>query len=74
MKKREGIWILLGVLVFLLLNYPMLQIANCDALAAGIPILPLYILGVWLLAIAGLYMLGRRLSSRGRPERKESTG
>jgi hypothetical protein len=74
MKKSDRIWALLGGLVFLLLNYPMLQIADRDTLVAGVPILPLYILVVWLLAIAGLYIFSRRLSSRAQADQKESSG
>lgn len=74
MKKRDKLWGLLGALVFLLLNYPMLQIVNRDTLVAGVPVLPLYFLGVWLLAIAGLHIFSRRLSSPGQPGQKESQG
>lgn len=64
MIKPGKLWALLGILIFLLLNYPLLQIFNRDYLLGGIPLLVLYLLGVWLLAIAGLYALGRRLISR----------
>ena len=74
MRKRDKIWGLLGLLIFLLLNYPMLQVVNRDTLVAGVPILPLYLLGVWMLAIAGLHIFGRRLSSPGQPGQKESPG
>jgi hypothetical protein len=74
MKKSDSIWALLGGGIFLLLNYPLLQIANHDTLVAGAPILPLYILGVWVWAIAGLYFFSRRLSSRDEPDQKESPG
>lgn len=64
MTKRGKLWALLGILIFLLLNYPLLQIFNRDTLLGGIPALILYLHGVWLLAIAGLYAFGRRLISR----------
>jgi hypothetical protein len=64
MAKRRKFWALMGILIFLLLNYPLLQIFNLDALLAGIPVLVLYLHGVWILAIVGLYALGRRLTSR----------
>lgn len=64
MIKPGKLWALLGILIFLLLNYPLLQIFNRDYLLGGIPLLVLYLYGVWLLAIAGLYALGRRLISR----------
>jgi hypothetical protein len=64
MAKRHKFWALLGILIFLLLNYPLLQICNHDTLLAGIPVLVLYLHGVWLVAIAGLYALANRLTSR----------
>ena len=64
MTKRGKLWALLGILIFLLLNYPLLEIFNRDILLGGIPLLILYLHGVWLLAIAGLYAFGRRLISR----------
>ncbi len=64
MIKPGKLWGLWGTFIFLLLNYPLLQIFNRDYLLGGIPLLVLYLLGVWLLAIAGLYALGRRLISR----------
>jgi hypothetical protein len=63
MTKRGKLWALLGILIFLLLNYPLLQISNHDTLVGGIPILILYLLGVWILAIVGLYLLSRRITS-----------
>lgn len=60
MAKKNKLWGLLGVLAFLLLNYPLLHIANTDILVAGMPLLALYIFSVWLLAIAGLFLLARR--------------
>jgi hypothetical protein len=64
MAKKDKLWALWGILVFLLLNYPLLQIFNRDSLLAGIPLLVLYLFVVWLLAIVGLYALGGRLISR----------
>jgi hypothetical protein len=64
MTKKRKFWALMGILIFLLLNYPLLQICNHDALLAGIPVLVLYLHGVWLVAIVGLYALANRLTSR----------
>jgi hypothetical protein len=63
-EKRGKLWALVGVLVFLLLNYPLLQIFNRDISLAGIPVLVLYLHVVWILAVVGLYALGSRLTSR----------
>jgi hypothetical protein len=68
--KREKLWALLGILVFLLLNFPLLQIFNRETLVAGIPLLVWYIFGVWILAIVGLYAMCRRLTGRGQPDQK----
>jgi hypothetical protein len=64
MAKKNKLWALWGILVFLLLNYPLLQIFNREPLLGGIPLLVLYLFGVWLLAIVGLYALGSRFISR----------
>jgi len=64
LEKRRKFWALLGFLIFLLLNFPLLQIFNHDTLLAGIPVLVLYLHVVWILAIVGLFALGRRLTSR----------
>jgi len=62
--KIRKIWALMGILVFLLLNYPLLQIFNRDSFVSGIPVLILYLHLVWLLAIVGLYAISRHLTSR----------
>ncbi|MDD2904572.1 MAG: hypothetical protein PHU44_19245 [Syntrophales bacterium] len=64
LRKSCKFLALLGVLAFLLLNFPLLQICNRDTLWGGVPLLVLYLHVVWLLAIAGLFALGRRLTSR----------
>jgi hypothetical protein len=64
MAKRDKLWGLLGILIFLFLNYPLLHIFNQDVLWAGIPVLFLYLYMVWILAIIGLYTFGKRSISR----------
>ena len=63
-EKRRKLWAWVGILVFLLLNYPLLTIFNRGALVGGFPLLVLYLHVVWLVAIAALYALGSRLTSR----------
>jgi hypothetical protein len=63
MGKKGKLWALSGILVFLLLNYPLLEIFNRNTLLGGVPVLVLFLHAVWILAIAGLYTLSR-LSSR----------
>jgi len=60
--KRDYLSILLGILLFIFLTYPILHIFDRDILIAGIPLLALYLFGIWLLAIGALFVLGRRLS------------
>ena len=50
---------LLFVLGALVLNFPVLAIANRDASAGGVPVLYLYLFGVWVAAIAGVAALAR---------------
>ena len=64
LPKKGKLYGLLGILCFLLLNYPLLQIFNRDTLVGGIPVLVLYLHVVWILAIVGLYAFGSRLTSR----------
>jgi phosphotransferase system glucose/maltose/N-acetylglucosamine-specific IIC component len=60
-NKKDNLSVFLGILLFLLLTYPFLEIFNRDVLVAGIPLLPLYLFGIWLVAIVALYLLGRWL-------------
>lgn len=64
MAKRHKLWVVLGILVFLFLNYPLLHIFNQDVLWAGIPVLFLYLHVVWILAIIGLYIFSKGSISR----------
>lgn len=64
LAKQRKLWALLGILVFFLLNFPLLQICNHIFFLAGIPILILYLHGVWITAIIGLYALRRLLASQ----------
>lgn len=55
---REKLW-LLFVGVALLLNFPVLAVANREASVGGVPVLYLYLFGVWVAAIAGVAVLAR---------------
>jgi hypothetical protein len=63
-EKSGKFWAFFGIIIFALLTFPLLQIYNRATLLAGIPLLLLHLHLVWLFAIVGLYILGRRLSSR----------
>jgi hypothetical protein len=51
---------LLFVLGALLLNVPVLAIFNRAATLGGVPVLYLYLFGVWAVGIAAVYVLARR--------------
>jgi hypothetical protein len=51
---------LLCVLGALLLNYPVLAIFNRETTEAGVPVLYLYLFGMWVAAIAAVFVLARR--------------
>lgn len=51
---------LLFVLGVLLLNAPVLAIFQRPTTIAGVPILYLYLFGVWLAGIVAVWMLARR--------------
>jgi hypothetical protein len=72
--KREILSGALGILCFLLLSFPLLHIFNCDIFLTGFPLLFLYIFGVWVLAIIGLYAMSRRFASLGPPGQREPEG
>jgi hypothetical protein len=57
--KKRNLLALLGIIIFLLLNPPLMQIFNREASLGGIPSLVLYIQVVWALAIAVLYAFSR---------------
>ncbi len=46
----------------LLTNYPLIQIFNSPTLVGGLPLMVAYLLGIWLLAIAVLFLLARALA------------
>lgn len=50
---------LLFVLGVLLLNFPVLAIFNTAATWAGVPVLYLYLFGVWLAGILAVLVLAR---------------
>jgi hypothetical protein len=54
--KRQKL-VAASILLFVAFTYPIVSIANQATLIAGIPILFLYILIVWIIAIIILYRL-----------------
>ncbi|OPX21163.1 MAG: hypothetical protein BZ151_00425 [Desulfobacca sp. 4484_104] len=62
MTKKDKLLVLLGILGFFLLNYPLLQIFNRDFFLLGVPMLTWYLFGIWILAVAGLRAFGRYLT------------
>ncbi|MFZ4056803.1 MAG: hypothetical protein ACOYKE_01635 [Ferruginibacter sp.] len=63
-QKLNGI----GLLLMLLFSFPFLSLVNKKILVAGIPLLYLYIMLVWLLGIVGIFLV-----VDFRPKRKKRT-
>ena len=59
-KLKQQKLIIFSVLLLVLFTYPVVSIANRSALAAGIPVLFLYIFIVWIIAIIVLYRIAER--------------
>jgi hypothetical protein len=60
---RTKAWCLICFgLGLLLTNYPLLQIFNQPASLGGIPLMIVYLLGIWLLGILVLFRLTRALA------------
>ena len=55
--ERLGLAFLLGVL---LINFPLLAIFHQPTTIAGIPVLYLYLFGVWTAGIVAVFVLVRR--------------
>jgi hypothetical protein len=55
--ERLGLLFLLGVL---LVNFPILAVFHQAQTFAGIPVLYLYLFGVWTAGIVGVFVLVRR--------------
>ncbi len=70
-EKLSGV---MGILCFLLLSYPLLQIFNYDTLIKGMPLLFVYIFGVWVLGIIGLYAMSKHFASPGPSGKEEPKG
>jgi Na+/H+ antiporter NhaC len=58
-SKRQKL-ILISILLFIAFTYPIISIANKAQLVADIPVLFLYILIVWIIAIIVMYRLAER--------------
>lgn len=52
-----------GIVFFLALSYPFLGMANKPIVWKGIPLLYLYIFGIWLLSILALAYFSRKNNS-----------
>lgn len=52
--------VLLFLVGLLLINFPLLAIFNQSATVAGIPILYVYLFGVWAAGIMAVFALSRR--------------
>lgn len=68
-NKRLVAIFLLG---FTLLNYPLLSLFKPDVLIIGLPLLYVYVFGVWCLLI-GLTALVMATASKGSPDDSENS-
>lgn len=57
-----------------LLLPPLVLVFAQPSLVAGIPLIILYIYGVWALAVLGAFLIARHLDLRERARRKEDAG
>ena len=58
MKSKNIISLLfVTAILVILLNYPIIEIANKHQLIYGVPLLPIYIFTVWILSILILYFI-----------------
>ncbi|MBW1917370.1 MAG: hypothetical protein JRI57_05035 [Deltaproteobacteria bacterium] len=64
MTKKDKLLVLLGILGFFFLNYPLLQIFNREQMLLGVPTLIWYLFGIWILAIVGLCAFSCHLSAK----------
>jgi hypothetical protein len=53
-RRKSPKLILLFVILFLLLSYPIMKLVNLPERIAGVPLLYAYVFGVWIIAIAAL--------------------
>lgn len=60
MKTVAGKLLLLFVLGVLLLSFPVLAIFNRPVMVGGVPVLYLYLFGVWAAGIVTVFWLARR--------------
>jgi tryptophan-rich sensory protein len=59
-KLKQQKLTLFSVLLLVLFTFPFISVANRSTLVAGIPVLFLYILIVWIIAIVVLYRIAER--------------
>lgn len=60
LRLRES-WVIFFVLGLIMMNYPFIQIFNKPLRVAGIPMLYLYFLGGWAVAIFVIYLFTRAI-------------
>lgn len=63
-KRKSQALILLFIGLFLLLNFPLLGIANHSQFFLGVPLLYAYIFGVWAIGILLMYRIIKKYTQR----------
>lgn len=61
-ERKKPALIMLFVLGVALLNFPFVGLPEKVAGAANFPVLPFYLLLVWLLVVGGIFLLNRKKS------------
>jgi hypothetical protein len=59
-RRRGDRFLAIAVLGVVLLNYPLLSLFDRDGIVWGLPVLHLYVFGVWALLIALLAVVAER--------------
>ncbi len=57
----------ISVILLLVFVFPLISIANKASMVAGIPVLFLYLFGVWLAAIGLLWITAERKGNKNHP-------
>lgn len=67
-KLKTG---LLGITGLLLLSFPFVSIPNKPQMVGSVPVLYVYIFGVWVLLIAGVLIVSERSGRKPKNRRNE---
>ncbi len=69
-RDRSIVQVLVGTMLFM---PPIVGVSQIDARIGGVPVMLLYVFGVWALLIVGAMLLSRRLREQDSPSVSEET-